>query len=260
MIEPEMAISAATAVSSPSGYYAPQCALRFRIRGHRDALTHRRNALSGHRYWKPVWRTPESENNYDAVIIGAGGYGLATSYYLVKKHGIRNNAVPGKGCIGDGNTGRNTQVTRSKYFLPQRAAYFDHSLKPYENLCHDLSSSVMVSQRGVLNPAHSHYELESMRRWAIAIRINGIAVINGGSTLLVAEHHANCILSFDIADDGSLSNRQLFVRMTDLVPGPAQPSIWLGPDGTKVDPEGNIFVAHYSGGRVVKMSPAGGLL
>jgi len=89
---------------------------------------------------------------------------------------------------------------------------------------------------------------------------NGILVINDGNTLLVAEHNANRILSFDIADDGTLSNRQLFVRMTDLLPGPAQPSIWLGPDGMKVDSQGNIFVAHYMGGRVVKMSPEGEFL
>ncbi len=89
---------------------------------------------------------------------------------------------------------------------------------------------------------------------------NGIVVINDGNTLLVSEHNANRILSFDIADDGTLSNRQLFVRMTDLMPGPAQPSIWLGPDGMKVDSQGNIFVAHYMGGHVVKMSSDGRFL
>ncbi len=89
---------------------------------------------------------------------------------------------------------------------------------------------------------------------------NGIVVINDGNTLLVAEHNANRILSFDIADDGTLSNRQLFVRMTDMLPGPAQPSIWLGPDGMKVDSQGNIFVAHYMGGHVVKMSSEGNFL
>ena len=89
---------------------------------------------------------------------------------------------------------------------------------------------------------------------------NGIVVINDGNTLLVSEHNANRILSFEIAADGSLSNRLLFVRMTDLLPGPAQPSIWLGPDGMKVDSQGNIFVAHYMGGQVVKMSSEGQFL
>lgn len=133
-----------------------------------------RNALSGHRYWKPVWRIPEPKKSYDVVIIGAGGHGLATAYYLAKKHGVRNIAVLDKGYIGGGNTGRNTQVTRSNYFWPQSAAFFDHALKLYENLGRDLNFNVMLSQRGVLNLAHSHHELESMRRWANAIRINGI--------------------------------------------------------------------------------------
>lgn len=89
---------------------------------------------------------------------------------------------------------------------------------------------------------------------------NGIAVINDGNTLLVAETNANRILSFDIADDGTLSNRKLFARMTDMLPGPAQPSIWMGPDGMKVDSQGNIFVAYYMGGHVVKMSSEGKFL
>ncbi|MCH9006315.1 MAG: SMP-30/gluconolactonase/LRE family protein [Proteobacteria bacterium] len=89
---------------------------------------------------------------------------------------------------------------------------------------------------------------------------NGIVVINDGNTLLVAEHNANRILSFDIADDGTLSNRQLFARMSDMLPGPAQPSIWLGPDGMRVDSQGNIFVAYYMGGHVVKMSSEGKFL
>ena len=133
-----------------------------------------RNAFSGHRHWKPVWRTPELKKSYDVVIIGAGGHGLATAYYLAKQHGVRNVAVLEKGFIGGGNTGRNTQVTRSNYFWPQSAAFFDHSLKLYENLSLDLNFNVMLSQRGVLTLAHSHHELESLRRWANAIRINGI--------------------------------------------------------------------------------------
>ena len=133
-----------------------------------------RNALSGHRHWKPIWRTPELKKSYDIVIIGAGGQGLATAYYLASKHGIRNIAVLDKGYIGGGNTGRNTQVTRSNYYWPQSAAFFDHSLKLYENLGHELNFNVMMSQRGVLTLAHSDHDLEGLRRWANAIRINGI--------------------------------------------------------------------------------------
>ena len=98
-----------------------------------------RNALSGHRLWKPVWRTPEPKKSYDVVIIGAGGHGLATAYYLAKKHRVRNIAVLEKGWLGGGNTGRNTQVIRSNYYWPQSAAFFDHSLKLYERLGHELN-------------------------------------------------------------------------------------------------------------------------
>ncbi|MDG2375049.1 MAG: sarcosine oxidase subunit beta family protein [Woeseiaceae bacterium] len=133
-----------------------------------------RNAFSGHRHWNPVWRTPKLRKSYDIVIIGAGGHGLATAYYLASKHGIRNIAVLDKGLIGGGNTGRNTQVTRSNYFWPQSAAFFDHSLKLYENLSRDLNFNVMLSQRGVLTLAHSHHELESLRQRANAIQINGV--------------------------------------------------------------------------------------
>jgi len=133
-----------------------------------------RNALSGHRHWKPVWRTPELKKSYDVVIIGAGGHGLATAYYLAKNHGVGNIAVLEKGFIGGGNTGRNTQVTRSNYFWPQSAAFFDHSLKLYENLSHELNFNVMLSQRGVVTLAHSLHELEGIRRWANAIKINNI--------------------------------------------------------------------------------------
>ena len=133
-----------------------------------------RNTLSGHRLWKPVWRTPELKKNYDIVIIGAGGHGLATAYYLAKKHDVRNIAVLEKGWLGGGNTGRNTQVTRSNYFWPQSAAFFDHSLKLYERLSHELNFNVMLSQRGVLNLAHSVHEMEGFRRWANAIKINDV--------------------------------------------------------------------------------------
>jgi sarcosine oxidase subunit beta len=133
-----------------------------------------RNALQGHRYWKPLWRNPKLKKSYAVVIIGGGGHGLSTAYYLAKKHGVRNIAVLEKGYLGGGNTSRNTQVTRSNYFWPQSAAFFDHSLRLYENLSHELNFNIMLSQRGVLTLAHSHHEMESLRRWANAIRINGI--------------------------------------------------------------------------------------
>ena len=131
-------------------------------------------ALRGHRGWPAAWRSPEPNKSYDVVVIGAGGHGLATAYYLAKNHGIADIAVLDKGWLGGGNTGRNTQVTRSNYFWPQSAAFFDRSLQLYESLSRELNFNVMLSQRGVLTLAHSHHELESLRRWANAIRINGV--------------------------------------------------------------------------------------
>ena len=131
-------------------------------------------ALRGHRGWPVAWRSPDLKAHYDVIVIGAGGHGLATAYYLAKHHGITDIAVLEKGWLGGGNTGRNTQVTRSNYFWPQSAAFFDRSLTLYESLGRELNFNVMLSQRGVLTLAHSHHELETVRRWANAIRINGI--------------------------------------------------------------------------------------
>jgi len=139
-----------------------------------SALQLLKNAIGGHRFWKPIWRTPEPRKSYDVVIIGAGGHGLATAYFLASKYGVRNIAVLDKGYIGGGNSGRNTQVTRSNYFWPQSAAFFDHSLKLYERLGSELNFNIMLSQRGVLTLAHSHHDLEMLRRWANAIQINGV--------------------------------------------------------------------------------------
>ena len=131
-------------------------------------------ALGRHRRWSQAWRNPIPRKAYDVVIVGAGGHGLATAYYLAKKHGVRNVAVLEKGWLGGGNTGRNTQVTRSNYFWPESAAFYEHSLKLYEGLSRELNFNVMLSQRGILTLAHSHHELESLRRWANAIQVNGI--------------------------------------------------------------------------------------
>jgi len=133
-----------------------------------------RQALKGHMEWPLVWRSPEPKKNYDVVIIGAGGHGLATAYYLAKKHSIKNIAVLEKGWLGGGNTGRNTQITRSNYYWPQSAAFFDHSLKLYERLGRELNFNVMLSQRGLLTLAHSLHEMEGIKRWANAIKINDI--------------------------------------------------------------------------------------
>jgi sarcosine oxidase subunit beta len=131
-------------------------------------------ALCGNTGWRSVWREPSPKAGYDVVVIGGGGHGLATAYYLAKTNGIRNVAVLEKGWLGGGNTGRNTQVIRSNYFWPESAAFFDHSLKLYETMSRELNFNVMLSQRGILTLAHSHHELESLRRWANAIQVNAI--------------------------------------------------------------------------------------
>lgn len=130
--------------------------------------------LTGNRRWAPAWRTAVPKAGYDVVVIGGGGHGLATAYYLARNHGVRNVAVLERGWIGGGNSGRNTQVTRSNYFYSQSSSFYDHSLQLYEGLGAELNFNVMLSQRGLLQLAHSEHELEIIRRWCNAIRMNGI--------------------------------------------------------------------------------------
>jgi len=139
-----------------------------------SALNLALQALRGNKHWQPAWQDSDPKRTYDVIIIGGGGHGLATAYYLAKKHGIRNVAVLERGAIGLGNSGRNTQVVRSNYFYPASSSFYDHSLKLYEGLGPDLNFNVMLSQRGVLNLGHSDHEMEMLRRWCNAIRMNGI--------------------------------------------------------------------------------------
>lgn len=133
-----------------------------------------RNALAGQRSWPRAWRDAEPKKHYDAVVVGAGGHGLATAYYLARYQGVKNVAVIEKGYLGGGNSGRNTQVCRSNYFYPESGAFYEHSLKLYENLSSEINMNVMFSQRGILNICNSAHEMEWYRRWASAIRMNGI--------------------------------------------------------------------------------------
>lgn len=133
-----------------------------------------RGALSGHRQWTPAWRDADPKTAYDIIIVGGGGHGLATAYYLAKNHGIENIAVLERGWIGGGNTGRNTTVVRSNYLYPESARLYDFSLKLYEGLSQALNFNIMLSQRGMLTLAHSRHDLESMSRWANAMRMNGV--------------------------------------------------------------------------------------
>lgn len=133
-----------------------------------------RNALTGHKNWQAVWRSPEPKKEYDVVIIGGGGHGLATAYYLAKEHGVTNVAVIEKGWLGGGNTGRNTTIVRSNYMLEANAHFYEKSLQLWEGLSQDLNFNVMFSQRGVINLAHSDPQLDSFARRGNAMRLNGI--------------------------------------------------------------------------------------
>jgi sarcosine oxidase subunit beta len=133
-----------------------------------------REGLRGHKHWPPAWRSPAPKPAYEAVIVGGGGHGLATAYFLAKNHGIRNVAVLERGWIGQGNSGRNTTVIRSNYFFPASAAFYEFSLQLYERLGRELDFNVMVSQRGLVTLAHSRHDLEGARRWVNALRLHGI--------------------------------------------------------------------------------------
>jgi sarcosine oxidase subunit beta len=136
-----------------------------------------RNALRGHRGWPPAWRSPEPRRAYEVVIVGGGGHGLATAYYLAKNHGITDVAVLEKGWLGGGNTGRNTTIVRSNYLLPANALFYEWSLKLWEGLSRELNFNVMFSQRGVLNLAHSDAQRDSFLRRGNAMRLNGIDAV-----------------------------------------------------------------------------------
>jgi sarcosine oxidase subunit beta len=136
-----------------------------------------KQALTGNRGWTRAWRNLEPRKRYDVVIIGGGGHGLATAYYLAKLHGITNVAVVEKGYIGGGNTGRNTTIVRSNYMLNPNAQFYEHSMKLWEGLSQDLNYNVMFSQRGVLNLIHNDAQRDAFARRGNALRLNGIDAV-----------------------------------------------------------------------------------
>ena len=133
-----------------------------------------RNALSQHANWPQAWRSPDPKPSYDVIIIGGGGHGLATAYYLARNHGNTNVAVLEKGWLGGGNTGRNTTIVRSNYLLEGNAHFYEWSLKLWHGLSADLNYNVMFSPRGVLNLAHSDAQRDAAMRRGNAMRLNGI--------------------------------------------------------------------------------------
>jgi heterotetrameric sarcosine oxidase beta subunit len=129
--------------------------------------------LTGHRGWKPVWRDASPKSEYDVIIVGGGGHGLATAYYLASQHGLTNIAVLEKGHIGSGNVGRNTTIIRSNYLLPGNTPFYEFSMKLWEGLEQEINYNAMVSQRGVLNLYHSDSQRDAYARRGNAMRLAG---------------------------------------------------------------------------------------
>jgi sarcosine oxidase subunit beta len=133
-----------------------------------------RNALSGNRGWCPTWRAAEPRDGYDVIVIGGGGHGLATAFYLAKNHGLTRVALLEKGWIGGGNVGRNTTIIRSNYGLPGNEPFYEWSMKLWEGLEQALNYNAMVSQRGVLNLYHSDAQRDGFARRGNAMRLHGV--------------------------------------------------------------------------------------
>ena len=132
-----------------------------------------KEALTGHKGWKPIWRDPEPQAHYDIIVIGGGGHGLATAYYLAKEFGEKKIAVLEKGWIGGGNVGRNTTIIRSNYLLDENEPFYEMSLKLWEDLEQDFNYNAMVSQRGILNLIHSDAQRDAFIRRGNAMILNG---------------------------------------------------------------------------------------
>ena len=153
-------------------------------------------ALKGNAGWKPAWRQADPKPSYDVIIVGGGGHGMATAHYLAKEHGITNVAVLEKGWIGSGNVGRNTTIVRSNYLLPRNNRFYEHSLKLWEGLSHDLNYNVMFSSRGVLNLAHTPSEVDAFARRGNSMRLEGI-----DAELLSRDEIADMVPGINMAGD-----------------------------------------------------------
>ena len=136
-----------------------------------------KEAFTGHRGWKPLWRRPEPKSEYDIIIIGGGGHGLATAYYLASEHKNKKIAVLEKGWLGGGNIGRNTTIFRSNYLLHDNEKFYEMSLKLWEQFEQDLNYNAMISQRGVINLFHSDAQRDAYVRRGNSMLINGADAI-----------------------------------------------------------------------------------
>ncbi|MFT4783113.1 MAG: sarcosine oxidase subunit beta [Paracoccaceae bacterium] len=133
-----------------------------------------REAIRHHQGWERAWRSPEPKKKYDVVIVGAGGHGLATAYWLGKNHGIKNVAIIEKGWLGGGNTGRNTTIIRSNYLQDPSAAIYEKARSLYETMSQDLNYNVMFSPRGVMMLAQTHHEVRGYQRTVHANSLQGV--------------------------------------------------------------------------------------
>ena len=225
-----------------------------------SALALVRGALSAHRHWAPVWRSPEPKPSYDIVLVGGGGHGLATAYYLAKNHGITNVAVLERGWLGGGNTGRNTTIVRSNYLYPESARLYDFALKLYERLSRELNFNVMLSQRGLIDLAHSRHDLDSMARWVNAMHMNGV-----DAELLSREQVAEWLPLLDMSPDarypvlgGFLQRRAGTARHDAVAWGYARAADALGVDiiqncevtGFRTGADGRVVGVETSRGRI----------
>jgi len=218
-----------------------------------------RNAFSHHENWQKAWRQPEPRAEYDAIIVGGGGHGLATAYYLAKEHKMTNIAVIERGWLGGGNTGRNTTIVRSNYLWDQSALLYEHALKLWEGLSQELNYNVMFSQRGVMNLAHSQHDLRELSRRVNANLLNGV-----DSEFLTAQQVKDFCPAIDLRGGGrypvlgaSLQRRGGTARHDAVAWGYAR-----GADALGVDIIQNCPVEGFEieGGRVVGVRTAKGLI
>ena len=147
-----------------------------------------KEALTGNKGWTPAWRNPEPQSSYDIVIIGGGGHGLATAYYLAKKFGEKKIAVIEKGWIGGGNVGRNTTIIRSNYLLDGNEPFYELSLKLWEGLEQDFNYNAMISQRGILNLIHTDAQRDAFIRRGNAMILNGADAVMLSTEQIKAEY------------------------------------------------------------------------
>ena len=155
-----------------------------------------KNAFSNHQNWEVAWKDPEPKKEYDAIIIGGGGHGLATAYYLAKEHQLTNIAVIEKGWIGGGNVGRNTTIIRSNFMYDANARFNEFGMDLWRNLSLELNFNVMFSPRGIINLAHSDAQMNAYARRGNSMRLKGIDAV-----LLNREEVKKHIPMADFSDD-----------------------------------------------------------